>query len=81
MEEKENLKNTDTVKRSRTGDLWVVRKSLVLVAGYVIWNHGGVLSCAVTRVKPGSMALQQQVSTNTNGMMDEPSLDRFQGTC
>lgn len=81
MEEKETLKDVDTMKRGRTGDLWVVSNTLMLAAGDVIWNHGRVLACSVTIIMPASLALQQQVSTNTNGKIDGPSLDCLQGTC
>lgn len=81
MEEKENLKDVDTVERSKPGGPRVVRESLMLLSHDNIWNHGRVLACAVTRFKPGSMSLQQQDSGSTKGKANGHSLDCLQRTC
>ena len=49
MEENMKHKDVGTMKRGRTGDLRIVRISLMLVAGDVTWNSGRVLAYDVTR--------------------------------
>ena len=49
MEGKGKQKAVGTVKRGRTGDLRVVRNSLMCVAGDAIWHHCEVLAYNATR--------------------------------
>lgn len=64
-----------STERGGTGDLKVMRNSLIRVASDVTWDHGGGPGlCDHQEVTYVPKALQQQVSVITKGQADVPNL-------